>query len=350
MASLCIPRSELHVGIDWSGSAAVARALSDGARPPILLYPGPGAIDIMRDPPPRPVTLVVIDGTWAQTKKILRMNPLLAALPRYAFVPPEPSEYRIRREPDDASVATIEALVHALAAIEGDGERFRALLDPFRKMIDFQIECEARFHGTRSRHAKRRARIRRHGVPRALTDRAPSLVCVAAEANAWPYAMRTHPTHPHPEELVHWAAYRPRTGETLTLIARPQGDLAPGTAAHTGLDAAVLMGGTSLTDVHARWREFVRSDDVICSWGRYETELFVASGGYLPESRIDLRRVARNVARGNVGPLSRYREEVGGIEGSEPASVIGRAGRKLRALTDILAAFGKLTYSGAQLG
>ena len=97
MASLCLPNSELHVGVHWRGSAALARALSDPARPPALLYPGPGAIDVLRHPPSGPVTLVVIDGTWSQAKKVVRENPELAALPRYAFTPPLPSEYRIRQ-------------------------------------------------------------------------------------------------------------------------------------------------------------------------------------------------------------------------------------------------------------
>src|SRR6266513_1940820 len=46
MASLCLPNSELHVGVHWQGSAAVARALSDPERPAVLLYPGEGAKDV----------------------------------------------------------------------------------------------------------------------------------------------------------------------------------------------------------------------------------------------------------------------------------------------------------------
>lgn len=132
MASLCLPDAELWVGADWTASAALDRALADPARPAALLYPGEGARDIARDPPRGPVTLVVIDGTWATTKKVLRTNPVLARLPRWAFTPDTPSEYRIRREPTAACVSTIEALVHVLGAIEGDADRFRALLRPFR--------------------------------------------------------------------------------------------------------------------------------------------------------------------------------------------------------------------------
>src|SRR5689334_2915806 len=57
MASLCLPNAELHVGVHWQGSAALASALGDPNRPAALLYPHAGAIDVMRDPPSSPITL-----------------------------------------------------------------------------------------------------------------------------------------------------------------------------------------------------------------------------------------------------------------------------------------------------
>src|SRR5882724_229278 len=80
MASLCLCDAELHIGVHWRGSSALPRALSDPARPAVLLYPGRGAIDVVQHPPETPVTLIVVDGTWSQTKKVVRENPELAAL------------------------------------------------------------------------------------------------------------------------------------------------------------------------------------------------------------------------------------------------------------------------------
>jgi DTW domain-containing protein YfiP len=340
MASLCLTNSELHIGIDWSRSEPLGRALSNPERPPILLYPGEGAIDITKSPPPGPVTLVVVDGTWSQTKKVVRTNPVLAALPRYAFVPPQPSEYRIRKEPDDASVATIEALVHALTALEGEATRFSTLLAPFRAMIDFQLACEERSRGAQSRHSQRRARVRRMRVPRVLSERLPDVVCVAAEANAWPYTVRTKNPALR-DELVQWAAHRPATGETFSFVVAPRGVIAPGTTLHTRLDDTTLRSGGSLEELHARWRAFVRDTDVVCSWGRYETNLFAAAGGLLPSAHLDLRHVARDIAHGAVGTLAHFRETVGAApeHGDGLAVVPGRAGEKLRAIRDIVASF-----------
>src|SRR5688572_29948824 len=108
IAALCLPGSELHVGVRWN------KPLGTPDRPPVLLYPGPGAIDIERDPPKGPVTLVVLDGTWWQARKLVRANPEIARLPRYAFRPDQPSTYRIRKEPQADYVSTIEALAHLL--------------------------------------------------------------------------------------------------------------------------------------------------------------------------------------------------------------------------------------------
>jgi DTW domain-containing protein YfiP len=337
MASLCLENSELHVGIDWSASDPLRRALSDPERPPILLYPGKDAIDIVKEPPRGPVTLVVVDGTWALTKKVVRLNPILQSLPRYAFVPPTPSEYRIRREPNMESVSTIEALIHTLTALEGDPERFATMMAPFRAMIDFQIECQSRLNGARVRHAKHRARERRMRVPRAFEERIEDIVIVVGEANSWAYTSRAADPSLQ-DELIHWAIHRPSTGETCSFIVRPKGRLSPGTAGHTGLGPEQLEAGISLDEVHAKWRAFVRETDVVCSWGKYEVSLFADSGGYLPKTHIDLRQVTREVTRGNVHSLRAFPTGVDGTVDIGGVAVPGRAGRKLEALVDVVKA------------
>jgi DTW domain-containing protein len=144
MASLCLPNAELHIGVRFDHSASILREITNPERPAALLFPGKDAIDIVASPPKGVSTLVVIDGTWWQAKKVVKENPKIAALPRFSFMPNQPSEYRIRREPDDAYVSTIEALAYVLGILEGDPARFQALLTPFRAMVDTQIACEQR--------------------------------------------------------------------------------------------------------------------------------------------------------------------------------------------------------------
>jgi DTW domain-containing protein YfiP len=332
MASLCLPNAELHVGVHWSGSAALARALSDPTRPAALLYPGAGAIDVTRHPPSSPVTLIVVDGTWSQTRKVVRENPELAALPRYAFTPATPSEYRIRKEPEDAYVSTIEALVHVLGALEGDPDRARALLRPFRAMVEAQLAYAAEMRHGRGR-SKRPPRPPSPRVPAWLGERAGDLLCVVGEANAWPYRDGQRGTE-YPDELVHWVAHRLGTGETLDLVVAPRNALSSRTPANIELGPEVIQAGEALDAFLAQWRGFVRDTDVLCGWGHYSTGLLASVGGHLPSTPLDVRQLARDVERRKVGTVEEYQQSLGAAP--SPPLGRGRAGTRLARLTDIV--------------
>jgi DTW domain-containing protein YfiP len=330
MASLCLPRAELHVGTSVAECGSLARTLEDPARLAILLYPGPGAIDVAKHPPKAPVTLVVVDGTWSQAKKVVKHDATLARLPRYAFDPPEPSEYRIRREPAANCVSTIEALMHVLGALEGDAERFRALLAPFRAMVDTQIAHVER--GGRARVKKARAARRAAPrVPTIIRERARDLVCVVGEANAWPY---TSPERDRWEqEIVHWVACRVQTGETFECVVRPTNPLAPGTLRWVELEGDTLERGATLGELEARWSAFARADDVVATWGNFAANIFSAAGLPLARARVDVREAARSWARGKVGTLDDFLRAAGHAACDPFAR--GRAGRRLGQLTAI---------------
>lgn len=345
MATLCLEGSELYIGVSFEGSGEVSRALSDPERPAALLWPGPGAIDVMENPPKGPITLVVVDGTWSQAKKLVRVNPMLAALPRYAFTPPNKSEYRIRKEPRDDFVSTIEAVVHVLGVLEGDRERFRALLTPFRAMVDKQLEHANDLHGYHDRHIKHRNGPAKPRIPPAFVSELARVVCVAAEANAWPYrdqALRTE----HPEELVHWVAYRPATGETLDVVVAPRTPLAPTTASHVGVDRETLVNGVTPNALFERWRAFVRPDDLLCTWGPYATDIFAKAGGELLAAegarRVDVRGIARDVTRGRVGSTSAFLEKHAGMSADDVSRTTpvarGRAGLRCAYLVRVVEA------------
>lgn len=87
-----------------------------------------------------PSMLIVPDGTWRKARQIIRANPILASLPRLSLPPGAPSEYRVRKAPEPAAVATIEAIVRALEHIEPQQD-FQPLLRPFRVLIEQQIKA-----------------------------------------------------------------------------------------------------------------------------------------------------------------------------------------------------------------
>lgn len=323
MASLCLPQAELRVGIDWNDDVALQQALSDPARPAVLLYPARDARDILHEPPAGPVTLVVVDGTWAQARRVVRDSSLLDALPRYGFAAPEPSRYRIRREPRVEYCSTIEALMHVLGVLEGDPDKFRALLVPFEAMIDAQLAAERKLATPRSRYA--RDTIKRPRLPDLINERWDDLLCIVGEANAWPYCGTPTP----PAELVHWLAYRPSDGSLFNAIAAPRGELSPSTAFHTELTEAQLTSGMTTDQLVKKWAAFVRPTDVVCTWGYYSPTLLLEHGGELPAARLDLRMVAQRYVQGKVGSLETYAGEVTPLAD-------GRGGRRLAMLAALL--------------
>jgi len=331
MASLCLPGSELHTGVRWDGSTVMDRATGDATRPAAVLWPGAGAIDVMSTPPPGPITLVVIDGTWSQAKKIVRANPGLAALPRYAFVPPAPSEYRIRKEPRDDYVSTIEALVYVLGALEGDPQRFAPMLVPFRAMIDAQIEHIERLRHRRGRTTPRPPR-RVPPIPPVLRERFAEVVCVFGDANGWPHGS-PHRSASDLACLLRWVAVRPATGEAFVSTLAPRGPLAPGTAAQLDLDDDVLACGEDVSTFASRWSAFLRPSDVLCVWGEHSLRLLADTG--IPGDRlaVDVRRVVATRESRRPGSVEQYHARLGL---KEEAAAPGRAGRRAGMLAAIL--------------
>jgi DTW domain-containing protein YfiP len=100
--------------------------LLDGSRRPLLLFPGAGArlLDpALVEEDPRPVTLLVPDGTWNLARKIPLRQRELDAVQRVCLPVGEPSDYRLRHSPHPHQLSTLEAIARALGILEGPGLR-----------------------------------------------------------------------------------------------------------------------------------------------------------------------------------------------------------------------------------
>ena len=284
--------AERIVGVELEDDRRFLAAIGDPAAPAILLAPGPSAIDLRASPPTGPVTLIVVDGTWAQAKKLLRVNPRLARLPRYAFEPATPSNYRIRREPAAHCVSTIEATVAALSLLEpgrGGTEDVHAPLRAFDAMVDHQVRIARERSESRHLHAAiaRQARGEKAPRPRKLPLAGKEIVVLYGEANAWP---RGSEHGPHPE-LVHVVAERLSNGERFESYVTPTVPLSPGFAFHTGVPEERVLAGESRAHFHRRLTAFLRGDDVLVVWGFYALNLLRREELALPPC-VDLRTTA----------------------------------------------------------
>lgn len=332
MASLCLPNAQLHVGVDWDHSPALDAALSDPTHPAALLYPGEGAIDVGSDPPTGPVTLVVVDGTWSQASKLVRRNERLRTLPRYSFVPPNPSDYRIRKEPHDDFVSTIEALVHVLGALEGDRDRFTPMLLPFRAMVDRQLEYIAQHNPRRGRTAPRPERSKPR-LPDLVHTRADDLVCVFADANGLPHDSPLRDANGL-SQMLRCVAVRPSTGERLVETIAPMTELWGTTSLQIGLPEAMLRDGLSYEDFNARWAGFVRDSDVLCTWGVHTLRLLAAAGARHDLPAVDLRRAVAHLESRRPGSIEQFHRGRGLPEPTPCAP--GRAAHRVALLESVL--------------
>jgi DTW domain-containing protein YfiP len=136
IARLALANVRVEPCAPWLDSSAIQARLP---RHTSLLYPAPGARNLATlSVNERPRHLALLDGTWFHTKKIYDAHGWLRQLPHVSLTPSEPSRYRLRREPKERYVATIEAIVYALRLLEPQTPGIDGLLRSFARMIDRQ--------------------------------------------------------------------------------------------------------------------------------------------------------------------------------------------------------------------
>lgn len=335
IAHLGLARSELHEGIEFAAHPRIEELV---ARPgTALLFPGVGAVspDALATPPE---TLLILDGTWPQARKMMALNPALRALPRIGFMPRKPGNYRIRREPDAHCVATVEAVVAVLGAWEGGEERFAPLIRAFDAMVERQIAAIATRTTPPRRHMKGAAPWWESPAMPDLAGLWPHLVVVAGEANSH----RRGSEVPGVPEPLHWVAMRPATGEVFEAVLAPRRPLAPRADRHLEIPREALLGGRSVAEALAAWEAFLRPGDRLVGWGRFAVQL-LAQESWEPEAApIDLRIVAAHRLKRRPGTAAGAARALGAALGPDvadpgsPASPRGRAGASVQAQVALL--------------
>ena len=322
LVELQLERAERHVAVKLAEVPALKARLNDREAPPILLYPGPEARDLGESPPAGPVTLVVLDGTWWQAKKLFQQNPELASLPRYSLSPSSPSRYRIRREPALHCISTIEAIGEALSLLEPAGFDREAWLLPFEAMVEHQLHF-VHTRGAR-RHLASKPGPRKPRLPKVLLEREADLLVGYGEANAW---TRGSPLGGE-AEVVHWVAERLQTGERFEALLAPRRPLSPSFEVHARVPSSFVLRGESFASFRERWNAFVRPRDLLLGWGFYASERLSAEGVALPE-RMDLRELSRRHLHRKSGEVAACAAALGVAPAAAWAQ--GRAGERLAA-------------------
>jgi DTW domain-containing protein len=151
LLQLSVANTSMAVGEAFD-PAELSGLLREGGRQPVLLYPdlpGERALGLPAPPPLDSVMLddlarvrlVILDGTWRKSRKMLYQNRLLQALPRLALSDVPDSRYTIRKAHAPHQLSTLEAACCALGQLHEDDAAFLPVLKAFDEFV-------AHFHAT----------------------------------------------------------------------------------------------------------------------------------------------------------------------------------------------------------
>ncbi|TWU37092.1 tRNA-uridine aminocarboxypropyltransferase [Novipirellula artificiosorum] len=241
-----------------------------------LLYPGEGSMPLSGpDARDLPNQLVVVDGTWHHAKTLMRDVPRLQRLPRYQITPASPGRYRIRREPNDQALSTLEATVAALREIEPDTLGFDRLLNVFEQMIDQQI-----VHAPANWRQNRRRRRGSTNVPRSLCSNLGNVVVAYGEQERGPRKGEVDDgIKPRP---VYWIAERLQSDETFACAIESKSLQDAKFAERLRLTDRQIDQAISLSEFRNQWKAFLRPSDTVVVYHQRTANLLRNAGAACP--------------------------------------------------------------------
>ncbi|MDD3344356.1 MAG: DTW domain-containing protein [Sulfurospirillaceae bacterium] len=147
LTHLSLPNSEWFMGIDFSACERINEILK--SHQSYILYPCKEAINLSHEPlyPSKPLAIFLIDSTWACALKMMRLSRNLRDLPRISFDATKRSEFKIKEQPLEYCLSTIESTHTVLELLNQWGietivhETLKTFLTPFHAMIEYQLQC-----------------------------------------------------------------------------------------------------------------------------------------------------------------------------------------------------------------
>ena len=145
---LSLTNSELYIDTGFEHHTKVNQLLKDNNC--YVLYPGENSIVLNDNPIPvndKNNIIFLIDSTWHNARKLLRDSPNIQTLPKVSFTHTKASEFKIKEQPMELCLSTIESTlcVLELLTLQGNEElsstQLEGFLVPFKKMVEYQLEC-----------------------------------------------------------------------------------------------------------------------------------------------------------------------------------------------------------------
>lgn len=142
---LSLKNSQLQIGETFNPEE-LQRWLFEGDKQPLLLYPDtldckalglaePDPNEAIKTCPPEQLRLVILDGTWRKSRKMLYLNRSLQSLPRFTLNKPPASIYRIRKAHSENQLSTLEASCYALQQLEQQQVDYAPLIRAMEQFV-----------------------------------------------------------------------------------------------------------------------------------------------------------------------------------------------------------------------
>ncbi|OHD76987.1 MAG: hypothetical protein A2023_03365, partial [Sulfuricurvum sp. GWF2_44_89] len=148
LTHLSLPNSELYIDIDFSDHRAINALIDDDNNLCYVLYPGKNSLNLNQqkiEAEGKQVVIFIIDSTWPCSVKMLRLSKNIQNLPKVSFTHSKSSQFRIKEQPKEFCLSTIESTLSILELLNEQGAEeiaqgsFEHFLDPFTSMVEYQI-------------------------------------------------------------------------------------------------------------------------------------------------------------------------------------------------------------------
>ncbi len=150
---LALSNSELFIGVDFTNHKEIDEIIETYES--FILYPSQDAINLSEKNSyfkifphaKKKMAIFIIDSTWACSLKMLRESQNLQALAHVSFSSNKLSQFKIKEQPAAYCLSTIESALEVIERLNAwhvesvpkkDLEMF---LNPFHKMIEYQLTC-----------------------------------------------------------------------------------------------------------------------------------------------------------------------------------------------------------------
>ncbi|WP_373035881.1 tRNA-uridine aminocarboxypropyltransferase [Sulfurimonas sp.] len=149
LTHLSLGDSELFIGVDFTEHKRINEIIRDYDS--FVLYPSQDAINLSKEKPAveKDMAVFIIDSTWSCSVKMLRDSKNLQALKHVSFDSTKLSQFKIKQQPADFCLSTIESTLSVLELLNKYGiedlskEDLDGFLNPFEQMIEYQQEIIA---------------------------------------------------------------------------------------------------------------------------------------------------------------------------------------------------------------